>query len=225
MRFRDRDDAATQLAVALAPWHGTNPLVLAIPRGAVIMGRIIAHALQGELDVVLTRKIGAPGHGEFAIGAVGESGWSVIDDSADQVGASAAYLEREIAAQRDLMAQRRRLYTPHRAPIDAAGRTVIVVDDGLATGATMVAALHDTRERRPAQLICAVPVASQAAFTRVSGYADRVVCLATPAQFYAVGQFYDAFPQVSDEEVIALLATGPAGTHPSATPSPTQRRR
>ncbi len=206
MRFRNRADAAAQLAAALQTWRGADLLVLAIPRGAVPMGRIIADALQGELDVVLTRKIGAPGHAEFAIGAVGESGWSIIDDSARDVGASQAYIDREIASQRTLMARRRQQYTPQRAPIDPAGRTVIIVDDGLATGATMVAALHDIRERQPATLICAVPVASQSAFVRVSAYADKVVCLLTPPEFYAVGQFYDAFPQVSDEEVIALLA-------------------
>lgn len=221
MRFRDRTDAARQLAAALQAWADTHPLVLAIPRGAVPMGRIVAEHLQGELDVVLTRKIGAPGHSEFAIGAVGESGWSIIDDSARDVGASPAYLEREIAAQRALMARRRRLYTPHRPPIDPGGRTVIIVDDGLATGATMVAALHDTRERQPAMLICAVPVASQSAFVRVSAYADKVVCLLTPPEFYAVGQFYDAFAQVSDDEVIALLA--PAA--PDTPPPPVDSRR
>lgn len=217
MRFRNRTDAATQLAAALDAWRGTHPLVLAIPRGAVPMGRVIADALQGELDVVLTRKIGAPGHAEFAIGAVGESGWSIIDQSAHDVGASQGYLDREIANQRTLMARRRRLYTPHRAPFEPVGRTVIIVDDGLATGATMVAALHDTRERQPATLICAVPVASQSAFVRVSAYADKVVCLQTPAEFYAVGQFYDAFPQVDDEEVIALLAPRDGPSSPPAT--------
>ncbi len=214
MRFRNRADAAAQLAAASQTWRGAHPLVLAIPRGAVPMARIVADALQGELDVVLTRKIGAPGHAEFAIGAVGESGWSIIDESARDVGASQVYIDREIASQRALMARRRQQYTPHRAPIDPAGRTVIVVDDGLATGATMVAALHDIRERQPATLICAVPVASQSAFVRVSAYADKVVCLMTPSEFYAVGQFYDAFPQVSDEEVIALLAP-PDGSLPA----------
>jgi putative phosphoribosyl transferase len=122
------------------------------------------------------------------------------------VGASQAYLTQEIATQRALMAKRRKLYTPHRKPIEVAGRTVIIVDDGLATGATMVAALHDTRERQPARLICAVPVASRNAYARVSAYADQVVCLIAPADFFAVGQFYREFPQVSDDEVIELLA-------------------
>jgi putative phosphoribosyl transferase len=205
MIYRDRAEAGEQLARALAPWREANPLVAAIPRGAVPMGRIVADRLDGELDIVLTRKLHAPGNPEFAIGAIDETGWTYIADHAEAAGASPAYIERESAAELQTIRRRRALYTPHRTPIDAADRVVIVIDDGLATGATMIAALHAMRARGPRRLICAVPVASVDAVEKVRGYADEVVCLQTPAFFYAVGQFYHSFPQVDDAEVVDLL--------------------
>lgn len=204
--FIDRDDAARQLALALGKYKGTNPLVLGIPRGAVPMAKLISEKLDGEVDVVLVRKIGAPGHAEYAIGAIDESGWSYMNPDAAWVQASHEYLENEKRAQLDKMRERRRRYTEQRAAIDPAGRTVIVVDDGLATGSTMIAALHALREKKPARLVCAVPVSPAETLDRIRPLADEVICLHTPAMFYAVGQFYRRFDQVEDDEVVAALS-------------------
>jgi putative phosphoribosyl transferase len=204
--FEDRADAARELASALSAYRGKNPLLLAIPRGAVPMGRILADELGGELDVVLVKKLRSPSSPEFAVGAIEESGWAHIADHASSAGADDAYLREEREAQLQALRARRKLYTPARAPIDPAGRTVIVVDDGLATGETMIAALHAVRSRKPSRLVCAVPVAAPDSLRRVAPYADEVVCLHKPADFYAVGQFYVSFSQVEDEEVVALLA-------------------
>lgn len=204
--FADRIDAAQRLAKALAPYRGHNPLVLAIPRGAVPMGRIIAAALGGELDVVLVRKLRAPFSPEFAVGAIDESGWIYVAPHALAAGADEAYLARERETQLALLRRRRALYTPARAPIDPAARLAIVIDDGLATGATMIAALHAVRAKQPSRLVCAVPVAAPQSLDAVAPYADEVVYLQAPAEFHAVGQFYRSFPQVDDETVIAALA-------------------
>ena len=204
--FVDRIDAAQRLAKALAPYRGQNPLVLAIPRGAVPMGKVIAAALGGELDVVLVKKLRAPFSPEFAVGAIDESGWAYVAPHARDAGADEAYLAPEQQAQLALLRQRRAQYTPARAPIDPAGRVAIVIDDGLATGATMIAALHSVRARQPRRLVCAVPVSAPQSLDAVAPYADEVVCLQTPIEFHAVGQFYRSFTQVEDEAVIATLA-------------------
>lgn len=208
MVFANRNAAARQLAEALAEYRGRHPLILAIPRGAVPMAKVIAEQLDGEMDVVLVRKLRAPGSPEFAIGSVDESGWSYVADYAASAGADREYIQGEIAAQMETMRRRRAQYTPVRPPIDPAGRVVIVIDDGLATGSTMIAALHALRAKQPAELICAVPVAPPDTLEKVRGYSDRVVCLSAPAGFHAVGQFYMDFQQVTDEEVIDILAGG-----------------
>lgn len=203
--FRDRIQAAERLAVALAAYRGQRPLVLAIPRGAVPMAKLIAERLQGDFDVVLVRKLRAPGQPELAIGSVDESGWTYIAPFAASTGADAQHIEAEKRKQLETIRQRRAQYTPLRAHIKPDGRTVIVVDDGLATGATMIAALHGLRQQKPARLVCAVPVAPPDTLEKVRGLADEAVCLETPEWFQAVGQFYQDFQQVEDEEVIALL--------------------
>lgn len=205
MRFADRTHAAKALAAALHEWRGKDPIVYAIPRGAVPMAAILAEALGGELDVILTRKLGAPGNPELAIGAVGESGWSFVDPIAYRIGVPQSYIDAETERQRAVIAKRRAEYTPARAPADAAGRVVIVVDDGIATGSTMIAALHELRAKRPSQLVCAVPVASADSAARVREHADRFVCLHVSREFWAVGQFYEAFDQIDDAEVIRIL--------------------
>jgi putative phosphoribosyl transferase len=211
MVYRDRVDAGMRLATALAHLRGRHPLVMAIPRGGVPLGAVVAERLGGDLDLVLTRKLGAPGNPEFAVGAVDETGWMFVADYAREAGATPAYLEQEKARQMATMRARRAHYTPGRAPMSAAGRVTIVVDDGLATGATMIAALHALRAQRPARLVCAVPVAAPDAVTKVRAYADEVVCPHVAADFHAVGQFYLAFPQVGDGEVIALMRAATDG--------------
>ena len=205
MAFRNRAEAARKLAERLSACKGKNPLVLAIPRGAVPMARILADALGGELDVVLVRKLGAPMNPEFAVGSVDESGWAYVADYAASAGADAAYIEEEKQRQIEVMRQRRTQYTKARPPVDPAGRIVIVVDDGLATGATMISALHALRTRNPVKLIAAVPVAPPDTLRKVEKLADEVICIEAPEYFMSVGQFYDEFPQVEDEEVARLL--------------------
>jgi predicted phosphoribosyltransferase len=203
--FENREDAARQLAQRLASYRGRNPLVLAIPRGAVAMGKIIATALGGELDVALVRKLTAPMNEELAIGAIDESGWAHLADYAQEVGATPDYIEREKQRQLAVLLRRRATYTPDRAPISPKDRVVIVIDDGMATGETMIAALHAVREKEPAHLVCAVPVAPPSSLHHVAPYADELVCLITPESFGAVAQFYHRFAQVQDEEVIETL--------------------
>jgi len=206
MVFESRIDAARRLAKALAKYKGRNPLVLAIPRGAVEMGRVLADELEGELDVVLVRKLRSPYSAELAVGAIDETGWAYVADHACGAGADEQYLERERRAQLEILRKRRAQYTPARPPIDPKGRIAVVVDDGLATGATMIAALHAARAKQPERLVCAVPVAAPDSLELVRPYCDEVVCLEAPREFYAVGQFYREFNQVEDEEVVDLLA-------------------
>lgn len=204
MYFADPNDAGVQLAAALSAYRGRNPLVLAIPRGAVPLGLIVAESLGGELDVVLVRKLGAPDNPEFAIGAVAESGLHAIENYAAGTGADAAYLKHELGQQLAKIRERRAMLKDV-PPIDAKGRLAIVVDDGLATGATMVAALRAVRDQAPAHLVCAVPVAAPDALRRVQPLADETVCLYAPAAFNAVGQFYRSFTQIEDAEVVDSL--------------------
>ncbi|MCO6440714.1 MAG: phosphoribosyltransferase [Nitrococcus mobilis] len=202
--FKDRMDAAEQLAHRLRHLKGERPLVLAIPRGAVPMAKHIADALGGELDVVLVHKLGAPGNPEYAVGAVSEDGTVELSAHGRKL-CSEDYIEREVDTQLRTLRARRQSYTPVRPPIDPTGRVVIVVDDGSATGATMIAALQTLRQHAPRQLIAALGVAPPDALRRIEAAADAVICLAAPSMFYAVGQHFADFRQISDEEVIELL--------------------
>jgi predicted phosphoribosyltransferase len=204
MRFKDREHAAELLVERLAPnYKNKNPLVLGIPRGAVPMAKIMAEGLGGELDVVLVHKLSHPDQPELAIGAIDENGHAFVSEWAADVDRN--FLEAEKRRQLEVLRQRRAKYTPSRAPIDPSGRIVVVVDDGIATGSTMTAALRAVRAKRPKKLIGAVAVASSEAARAMLRECDEMVCLSIPAHFYAVGQFFDDFGQVSDEDVIASL--------------------
>lgn len=205
MPFRSREHAAHLIAEKLAIYKGVKPLVLGIPRGAVPMAKIIADALDGELDVVLVHKLGAPGQPELAIGSVDETGHVYLSDYVRDLGISAEYINEEKQAQLGILSRRRARFTPLRPPVDPAGRIVIVVDNGIATGATMIAALRAVRAKKPAKLIAAVAVAPPSTLKRIKDEADEVIYLEAPPHFYAVGEFFEDFSQVSDEDVITIL--------------------
>lgn len=212
MIFANRIEAAHRLAKALGHLGLDHPLVLAIPRGAVPMAAIIADALGGEVDVALVRKLGAPGNPEFAIGSVDEDGHIELVDHIDLTEATPDFIEREAAEQLQTIRNRRKQYTAVRPSIDPAGRDVIVVDDGVATGATMLSALRAVRRKHPRRLVAATAVAPPDTARRLRKEADDVVVLAEPENFHAVGQFFTDFGQVSDEEVVELLLNSGAPT-------------
>jgi predicted phosphoribosyltransferase len=207
MRFKNRDDAAKQLAVRLAPYKGLKPLILGVPRGAVPMARIIADELGGDLDVVLVRKLRAPRQPELAIGAVDEAG-TVLKGNYCGL-ASEKYLRNEVDAQLHVIRDRRHMYTRAQKPVNPAGRTVVIVDDGVATGSSMLAAIRSIRARKPKKLIVAIGVAPPETLARIQAEADETICLAAPEEFYAVGQFFDDFSEVTDANVVTAL-TRPA---------------
>jgi len=212
--FRDREDAALQLADKLRnhPFH--DPLVLAIPRGGVVVGAILARELGADLDVVLARKLRAPGHSELAIGAIGEDGQVYMNHQIEQaVDLPADYLAAERRYQMAEIARRRKLFRQFRPPATIAGRTVIITDDGIATGSTMIAALQAIRAQNPHELIVAVPVAAPDRLNEVRRWCDEAVCVVCSSNFWAIGQFYEDFTQVSDEEVVALLRQFSAVSH------------
>ena len=203
MRFKDREEAARLLADRLAAYRGQLPLVLGVPRGAVPMARLIADALDGDLDVVLVRKLRAPGQPELAIGAVDETG-SVLRGAYFDT-ASDEYVGEEIRAQQEILRMRRERYTRAQPAIDPAGRVVIIVDDGIATGSSILAAIRSVRARKPLKVVVAIGVAPASALSRIRAEADDLVCLHAPQAFYAVGQFFEDFSEVTDDMVVAAL--------------------
>lgn len=202
MLLRNREEAARLLARRLARYRRENPVILAIPRGAVPMARIIAAELHGEVDVALVRKIGAPGNPEYALGSVDERGGMYLHPGAEAFG---RYIQEERDRQLRTLVARRRRYTPVHPPVPLVGRVVILVDDGVATGATMMAALQMAKEQNPKELIAAAAIMPPDTMALLGTIADEVVTLDTPTRFSAVSEFFREFPQVSDEDVIAML--------------------
>lgn len=206
MIFRDRREAGWQLAVALAAYRDRKPFVLAIPRGGAVVGYEVAVALAAPLDVIVPRKLRAPFNPELAIGAVAHDGSVYLDTPLiSSLRVSDEYLQDEVAQQTEEVHRRMRSYRGDRPPPMLVGTTAIVVDDGIATGSTMIAALRAVRAMRPQRVVAAIPVAPPEGVSRLREEADDVICLATPPMFYAVGQFYEDFGQTSDDEVVALL--------------------
>ncbi|MCW4009340.1 MAG: phosphoribosyltransferase [Candidatus Bathyarchaeota archaeon] len=203
--FADRTEAGKQLACALKPVD-KDALVLAVPRGGVVVGYEISYALKIQLDVLITKKIGAPGNPELAIGAVAEDGTYLLDDSVVHMfSAPQSYIRAEAERQKNEIERRLRTYRQGASSPEIAGRDVILVDDGVATGATLRAALRSLQNRGTKTVTIAVPVGPSDTIRMFRREADRVVCLSTPEPFYAIGQFYEDFDQTTDEEVIELL--------------------
>ncbi|MES2902021.1 MAG: phosphoribosyltransferase [Pseudomonadota bacterium] len=222
--FRNRLHAGKQLAAALAHHAGTDAIVLALPRGGVPVGFVVAHELGLALDVLIVRKLGLPGHEEFAIGAVGSGGVRIVQPEVlDACGVSPTEVEPIVERELAEVARRERLFRGARPPPVLAGRAVILVDDGLATGSTMQAAIEVARQQAPARLVAAIPVGAALSCMAIAPEVDELVCLLRPPHFRAVSQWYRQFEQTSDEEVQDLLALAwreqaqhplPTTTHP-----------
>ena len=207
-RFRNRADAGRQLAEKLAVYaNRPDVLVLALPRGGVPVGSEVARAVGAPLDVFLVRKLGVPGYEELAMGAVASGGVRVLNDEIVRgLGISEHQIDAVVARELQELARRERLYRGDHPPPDVAGRTVILVDDGLATGATMRAAVQALRQQHPVRIVVAVPTASPDTNEALKVEADDVICAMTPEPFFAVGHWYQDFTQTTDNEVRELLA-------------------
>jgi predicted phosphoribosyltransferase len=204
--FVDRVDAGKRLASVLKNFSGKKGIVLAIPRGGVVVGYVIAKTLNLPLDIIIPRKIGAPNNPELAIGAVAEDGTAILDQNLIKyLGVSREYVIEETESQKKEIRRRLKLYKQDASYPDLKGVDVIVVDDGIATGSTMKAALASVKNRGASSITVAVPVGPPSTIEELEKMADRVVCLYTPEFFQAIGEFYKDFSQTSDEEVIGLL--------------------
>ncbi len=207
IRFKNRIQAGQQLAEQLADYNGrTDTIVLALPRGGVPVGYAIAKALELPLDILLVRKLGVPGHEEYAMGAIASGGLYVLQSEVlNMLGIPMSVVET--AAQRETkeIERREKLYRAGRPVPQLDGHAVILVDDGLATGSSMLAAVNVMRQAKPARVVVAVPVASPEACQALRSEVDEIICLSTPDPFYAVGLWYEDFSQTTDQEVTGLL--------------------
>jgi putative phosphoribosyl transferase len=210
--FQNRVEAGRLLGARLAALHLANPVVLALPRGGVPVGLEVARALDAPLDLLLVRKIGVPWQPELAVAAVMDGAEPVVvvePHVQAETGVKQSYIDQRAQEELEEIERRRRIYLGGRPPVPVAGRTAIVVDDGIATGTTMRAALRGLRRRNPARLVLAVPVAPPDTIADLRREVDDVVCLAQPSFFGAIGYFYMDFHQLSDDEVIALMRQAP----------------
>lgn len=231
MSFVDRRDAGRQLANALANRAFTDPVVIALPRGGVPVAAEVARRLRAPLDVTVIRKLGCPGQPELGMGAIGENGVRLLNTALiARLGITSSQIDAVVAAEQAELERRMQRYRAGRPATPVAGRTVIVVDDGIATGFTARAAILALRQQGALRIVLAVPVAPPATIAALRDVADEVVCLQTPEWFMAIGQFYADFRQTTDDEVTAVLAehaddayTGHHGraVPPSARPAPT----
>lgn len=205
MIFKNRASAAQQLAVCLSRYKGQQPLIMALPRGAVPMAKIIADELQGDLGVVLARKISLPAHEEYAIGAVSEHGFVYRNPDLDGYNIPEKVYRESISRQLKLMAERRKAYRLNQLNLSVEGRITILVDDGIATGSTVLAAIEELKALKPAKLIVAAPVAPSDTARKLEAKVDELIILDQPPHFHAVAQFYENFDEVTDQDVMQAL--------------------
>ena len=206
MRFKNREEAAALLVGRLGAYRAQHPLVLGVTRGGVPMARLIADALGGDLDVVLVRMLRAPGQSELAIGAVDETG-TILEGRYFDL-ATDDHLREEVRTQLGILRMRREQYTRAHAAVDPEGRTVIIVDDGVVTGSSVLSAIRSVRARKPKKVVVAIAVAPPSSLARIEGEADEVVCLYTSEDFFAVAQFFNDFSNVTDD-IVAVALTRP----------------
>lgn len=221
MVFKNRGTAAQQLAVCLSRYKGKHPLIMALPRGAVPMARILADELQGELGIILASKISLPGYEEYAIGAVSEGGFLYKNPDADSYRIPDKVYQQAQTRQLARMAERRQAWQLDQLRQDVQGRVTILVDDGIATGSTVFAAIQDLRSRHPERLILAAPVAPVDTARKLERLLDEMIILDQPLHFHAVAEFYENFDEVTDQDVVmALWGSGSSSPRAPLNPSP-----
>lgn len=223
MTFKDRVEAGRKLAEALEEFQGRDAVVLGIPRGGVVVANEVARALAAPLDIVVARKIGAPGEPEFALGAVTQEGDVVMDRrEAESYGATPSFLDSHVSKAREEVNERLKRLRGDAPYPRLEGKLVLIIDDGMATGNSMKAAVASAKKRKPGEVVVAVPVASKESVEALREEPTRVVCLETPGSFFAVGEFYMDFGQVEDDEVIRILDESWRRRGPASQPPPSE---